>query len=144
MCQFCFPLNAAAAWLHMSARLDITLLFSLFHSSTLAISLPPRGRARQRWFSAKAMIKSSARMPTGFSWHERRLFGGKSNGGAEFGGWSKKKRGEPHPLVFQGRDGIPQDWDGWRGARRGRRRGWKVWGMKGRRGWKKAEKRKEE
>lgn len=41
MCQFYFLLHAAAAWLHMSATLDITLLFSSFHSSTVAISLPP-------------------------------------------------------------------------------------------------------
>lgn len=116
MCQSCFPPHAAAAWLHMSARLDITLLFSPFHSSTLAISLPPRGRARQRWFSAKAMIKSSARMPTGFSWHERRLFGRKSNGGGKFGGWKARRKRRATPISFQGRDGIPQDWDGWRGG----------------------------
>lgn len=32
-------------------------------------------------------------------------------------GGRQEERGEPHPLVFRGGDGIARDWDGW--ARRG-------------------------
>lgn len=41
-------------------------------------------------------------------------------------GKRREGEGEPHPFRFQGGDGIPQDWGGWRGgARRGRGRGMK-------------------
>ena len=141
----------------MSARLDITLLCSTFHTFSLCLSLPAQGRARWWGFPAKAMIKSSTRMPTGFPDMRgycvagramaERCLGGVAGGGEGRGGGEKREGGRhTHCLSSPWRDGIRQDWErckagaGWWWVRGwwwewGRGRGWKVPGMKGRQKW---------
>lgn len=148
MCQFCSPLRALASWCACQPWHNFTLLsLSFFHT---LLSLPPQGRARQWGIPVKAMIKSSTWMPTGFSDMRGDCVVGEIDGGARFGraGRRRREKEERHTLNLSGpsrdwylkigRD-VKRGMGGWGLVVvvmvAGCKRGWKVWGMKGRQTW---------